>query len=149
MKKELKIGLIVIILGILCIIPIIYIVSNNIKSSVVLQLIEYDAKDNSTKIKKQLKVQVDDVIKLEEYDGNDIKILEINKDNVKISRDAVRYEIISQTSPYSGDTKKYIETVVENIDYEDENSINIDSSEPFGPAYEQPRFYYAFKFIKG
>jgi phage terminase large subunit len=104
--------------------------------------------DDSEKIVKEVNVQVNDIINLKKYGGNNIKILEITDENVKISRDAIRYEIISQTSLYSGEVKEYVETVVETIDYDNLITINIDSRHPFGPAYAQPRYHYNIKFIK-
>lgn len=121
---------------------------NTVNKNVKTQIIMIDIMDDSEKITKEISVQVNDIINLEEYDGNNIKILEINDNYIKISRDAKRYEILSQTSQYSGETKEYIETVIEDIQYNEFITINIDSKEPFGPEYTQSRYQYSIKFIK-
>lgn len=139
-----------IIVGILILITVVtFVVVNHINNTgVKFQVIEFDIMDDSEKVVKKGNVKVDNIIKLKKYDGNNIKILEINDENVKISRDAIRYEIISQTSLYSGEVKEYVETVVETVNYDTLISIDIDSNHPFGPEYVQYRYYYKIRFVK-
>ena len=113
-----------------------------------LQIIQFDNKDNSEKVIKTFNIKEEDLIELEEYEGNDIKIISIDEEDIVISRDAKRYEIIRQDGPYNGEAVDYIQTVIETIEYEKEFSIDIDSRNPFGPVYEQPRYYYSAKFTK-
>lgn len=117
------------------------------KSNIKVQIRESDFADGSQKIVKETNIQVGDIINLDKYCGNDVKILEITDENVKISRDAIRYEIINQTSLYSGEAKEYTETVIETIDYDTFIEADIDSPHPFAPGCQR-RYYYSIKFIK-
>lgn len=117
------------------------------KSNIKVQIRESDFADGSQKIVKETNIQVGDIINLDKYCGNDVKILEITDENVKISRDAIRYEIINQTSLYSGEVKKYTETVIETIDYDTFIKADINSPHPFNPECLR-RYYYSIKFIK-
>lgn len=146
MKKIICLAMVLLVIGVAAM--IFYISRNENENNIKVQVIQFDIMDDSEKIVKEVNVQVNDIINLEKYDGNNIKILEITDENVKISRDAIRYEIISQTSVYSGEVKEYVETVVETIDYDNLITVNIDSRDPFGPAYVQPRYHYNIKFIK-
>lgn len=146
MKKIIYLVTLLLVIGVAAM--IFYISRNESENNIKVQVIQFDIMDDSEKIVKEVNVQVNDIINLKKYDGNNIKILEITDENVKISRDAIRYEIISQTSLYSGEVKEYVETVVETIDYDNLITINIDSRHPFGPAYAQPRYHYNIKFIK-
>lgn len=147
MKKI--IYLVIFLFVIVVAVTIFYINRNEIDNNIKAQVIQFDVMDNSEKIVEEISVQVNDILNLKEYDGNNIKILEINDKNVKISRDARRYKIKSQTSIYSGEVNEYVDTVVETIEYDTLIMINIDSRHPFGPEYSQPRYYYNVKFIKG
>lgn len=123
-------------------------INNKIEDKVKIQLIQFDITDDSEKIIKEIKVQVNEVINLEEYNGNNIKILEINKENVKISREAVRYKVLNQVELCTTEVEKYTETIVEDVKYGKLINIDINSSRPCEPLYEQPRYYYNIKFIK-
>ena len=146
MKKIIYLVTVLLVIGVAAM--IFYISRNEIENNIKVQVIQFDTMDDSEKILKEVNVQVNDIIDLKKYDGNNIKILEITDENVKISRDAIRYEIISQTSLVSGEVKEYIETVVDIIDYDNLITININSRHPFGPEYVQTRYNYEIKFIK-
>jgi hypothetical protein len=146
MKKIIYLVTLLLVIGVAAM--IFYISRNESENNIKVQVIQFDIMDDSEKIVKEVNVQLNDIINLEMYDGNNIKVLEITDENVKISRDAIRYEIISQTSLFSGEVKEYVETVVETIEYDNLITINIDSRHPFGPAYDQPRYHYNIKFIK-
>lgn len=123
-------------------------IPNTDSSNIKMQIIQNDISDYSTKIVKTIEINEDDNIELAEYSGNDIKILEINSDNVKISRTAIKYEVLSQTSPTNGESRKYTEDVVETVEFDKEIPIDINEMDPFGPVYEQARFSYYIKFVK-
>lgn len=126
-KMKKMICLLIVLLAIVLTAMIFYINRNEIDNNIKLQVIQFDIMYDSEKIVKETNVQVNDIIDLEKYDGNNVKILEITDENVKIERDAIRYEVISQTSLCSGEVKKYVETVIETIDYDTLIAINIDS----------------------
>ena len=146
MKKIMS--LVIVLLAIASMFIIFYINNNKVKNNVKLQVIQFDIMDSSEKIVKEANVQVNDIIELEKFDGNNIKILEINDKNIKISREAMRYEILSQTSLYSGEVKEYNETVIENVKYNTFINININSRHPFRPEDARARYDYYIKFIK-
>lgn len=125
-----------------------YISKNEMSNNITLQIIQFDIMDDSEKIVEEVNVRDNDIINLEKFNGNNIKILDINDAYIKISRDAARYEILSQTSLYSGEVREYTETVIEKVNYNALINININSKRPFGPEYVQPRYYYNIKFIK-
>lgn len=144
-----KIVLIVAGVLILIIVSTLLLVNHINNTGVKFQVIEFDIMDNSEEIVKEGNLQVNDVIRLEKYWGNDIKILEINDENVKISRDARRYEIIKeQTSMAPGEVREYLETLIETVKYDTLISIDVDSRNPIGPLTGQARYHYEIKFVK-
>ena len=121
----------------------------NESKQITLQIIEDDIVDNSEEVVKEIQIKANDFIELpEKYDGNDIKIIEITNDYVKISREKIRYNIISQVNMYNGEYEKYTETVVEEVEYNKAISININETRPFSPEYAQARYSYTIKFIR-
>ena len=78
---------------------------------------------------------------------NNFPILEINNKNVKISREALRYEVLDPSLLDSSDVKEFSEVVVETISYNTIIPINIDSIKP-GESCDQDRYYYNIKFVK-
>ena len=82
-------------------------------------------------------ITLDDVIDIGH--ANNIKIVEIADKFVRISREAVRYS----------NSKKRIETIYENIEYNKAFDIDIDESAPniTKPA-TAPKYYYNIKFVK-
>ena len=125
-----------------------YMLNNKNINDIMIQVIEFDNFENTEKNVEEIKIKVGDIINLEKYDGNNIKILEINESSVKISRKAVRFEIIEQTPLNQGESKEYFETVIESVNFNDLIPINIDSLDPFGPRYVMARYVYKIKFIK-
>lgn len=147
MKKK----IIIILLTILLIITVSVITINfvNNRNSVRMQVIRYDIQNDSQKIVKRQKIKKGDIINLNRFDGNDITILEINDTDVKISRNAIRYETLSKDSgSLSEETRKYTETVIENVKYNELIDMNIDSKDPFISAGSQSRYHYSIKFVK-
>ena len=120
----------------------------NTENNVKLQVIEFNSMENTEQLVKEVEIKVGDVIELKEFYGNNVKILEINDKNIKISREALRYEILSQTSLYEGELREYTETVVDTVEYNTLIAIDIDSSHPFGPDMVQRMTYYKIKFVK-
>ena len=122
-------------------------IDNNNKKECKIEIIMHDYMDDSDKIVYEEKVKVNDVVDMSKYSlrngWNDIKILEINEENVKISREAIKYEIIEV-----GKSKKYNETIKEFIEYGKEVSANINQDDPYGPEYASPLFHYTVKFVK-
>lgn len=145
MKKKLNIVMTISIIFILIILTIIIIVKN---AGIELQIICLDSMDNSEKIIHTIKVKEDDFIELGNYGGNDIEILEVNEEMVKISRDAVRYEILEKGPQFSLKTRKYIENVIQEVMYDEKIGLNINSQEPGGPLYDASRYYYYVRFVK-
>lgn len=134
------------LLGIvLLILVVIFIPKGDKNAKIKLQIIKYDVKDNSVSVVKEFNVKQDDEIDLDKYNGNDIDILWISEDNVKISREVTKYEIIDEEERK---TVEYEQLVVEKVDFDSEFSIEVDEKDPFGPAYEQPRYHYNAKFVK-
>ena len=118
------------------------------KNDVKAQLIQFDIMEDTEKVVKKFNVKLNTIINLEQFDGNNIKILEITDEYVKISREAIKYEILSRNENGSGEFRKYTETILENIKYDALIDIDINEQEPFGPSYVQPRYYYNIKFVK-
>lgn len=144
-KKDLN-KIYMVLLGIvLLILVVIFIPKGDKNVKIKLQIIEYDIKDNSVSVVKEFNVKQDDEIDLDKYNGNDIDILWISEDNVKISREVTKYEIIDEEDMKS---VEYEQLVVEKVDFDSEFSIEVDEKDPFGPAYEQPRYHYNAKFVK-
>ena len=112
---------------------------------ITMQVIEVDVSDESEKVIKEITIKKDEEVNLTKYNGKNVKVLQINEDNVKISRDAKRYEVISVEEM---NIKEYLETIVENVEYDKKIAINIDSLKPLGPSYAQAKYYYYIKFIK-
>lgn len=127
---------------------LISVVSNNVGSDVKIQVVEFDIMNDSEKIVKEINGRVGDTVNLEKFRGNNVEILEVNDENVKISREALRYEILNQTSIFNGETRKYYETVTETVEFNRLIPINIDSNNPFGPELGQARYHYKMKFVK-
>ena len=121
---------------------------NNETLNAKLQIIEFDNKENTEKVIKTFNIKEEEIITLDKYDANDIKIISINENNLVISRDAIRYEVINQDEPFSGEKIDYTQTVIEKVEYNKEFGLNINEKDPFGPIYEQPRYNYTGKFIK-
>ena len=147
-KRDLSKILIIPTTIIMLILLIILFPKGNNNTQITLQIIEHDIKDNSTEIIKEIKVKENEIIKLNEYSANDIKISSINEENVTISRDVRKYEIISQNGPYDGEAIDYIQTLIEKIEYDTLFEIDIDERNPFGPEYAQARYHYNAKFTK-
>ena len=144
-KKDLN-KIYMVLLGIvLLILVVIFIPKGDKNVKIKLQIIEYDIEDNSVSVVKEFNVKQDDEIDLDKYNGNDIDILWISEDNVKISREVTKYEIIDEEDMKS---VEYEQLVVEKVEFESECSIEVDEKDPFGPAYEQPRYHYNAKFVK-
>lgn len=145
MKKMVWLGIIMLVLITGMIVVLVNYMDND---RVKYQVIKFDIMDDGEKVVKEAEIQVNDVIKLKKYRGNDIKILEINDENIKISRDARRYEIVKeQTATSFGEAEEYIVTLLETVKYDTLISIDMDSANPFGPR-GQARYYYKIKFIK-
>ena len=89
-----------------------YISKNEMSNNITLQIIQFDIMDDSEKIVEEVNVRDNDIINLEKFNGNNIKILDINDAYRKISRDAARYKILSRTSLYSGEVREYTETII-------------------------------------
>lgn len=122
-------------------------INNKNKTGVKWQLIEFDITDNSQRVVKESEADIYDVIDLSEFHGNDLKIIEINNDGVKISRNVTKYKIINQTSLTEGKSIKYTEIVYDNVAYNSFISIDVDEHDPFGPAYGLARYSYKIKFL--
>lgn len=120
----------------------------NKKETAKLEIIRFDTQEETEKIDKTIEIRVKDKINLEEYQGNEIEILEINERGIKISRNAKRYEIINQTGPLEGEKREYKENVVEEVNYGEIIRINIDSADPFGPDYARAKYEYSIKVVK-
>lgn len=147
-RKDLKKICSVVASIIILVLIIIFFPCTNKNTKITLQIIEHDNHENITKVIKEIKVKEDEVIKLDEYNGNDIKIKSINDKNVLVSREVLKYEIISQNNKYNGEAIDYMQTVIEKIEYNTVFALNIDERNPFGPEYAQPRYHYNAKFVK-
>lgn len=116
------------------------------ENSAELQVIQEDAaKEYEQTIVKKINIYADNNIELNEYNGNNIKVLKITDQFVEISREALKYEITDFTTQQY---REYSENVVQEIKYEEKIPININEMKPFGPCYEAPRYYYYIKFVK-
>ncbi len=110
---------------------------NNTKESegkVKLEFKTYDAALKKETLDKTLIAKKDEVIELGE--DRNFKILEINEDDIKISREVIKYKIISEEERKA---ESYKETVTETIKYGERISMNADATDPFGPL-EAPRY---------
>ena len=117
-------------------------------SKVKMQIIKLDNSNYNQNVVKIINVKENKKVKLEKYDGNNLKVLEITEEFVKISRIATRYKIINPTPDGKGESIKTEETVVELVEYEKMIPIDINARDPYGPAYVQPKYNYYIKFIK-
>ncbi len=117
--------------------------SNKNITNVKLEFMTYDALEKKDTLDKTVIAKKNEVIDL----GNDrtIKILEINEEGIKTSRDVIKYKVISTEEMRS---EPYTDTIIENIKYGDTISIDVDEHDPFGPAYEQSRYYSYIKVVK-
>lgn len=141
------------------------------KSEYNVQIIQYDTTNGSNKVVEEIIIRVGDIVKLSnksEYKGcgstaNDIKILEINDNTVKISRDKIKYRF---TGEYAGksvaeigiqkvytfeegkEIEKYTEEVIEEVEFDSHISISINESIPSGPECSLSRYGYYLKFVK-
>lgn len=148
MKKIIPFILIIVVIGAVLLVKANKTTENkNEAKECTIQIIADDAMNNSQKVVYEQKVKENDIVNMQEYSyrnqWNDIKILEINENNVKISRKAIKYEIIEV-----GKSKKYNETIKEFIEYGKEVSANINQDDPYGPEYASPLFHYTVKFVK-
>lgn len=116
-----------------------------------LQVIEYDAKFEQTRVVEEFNLSKNQSVKLDEYDGNEITIKKVSLDGVVISR---RYKI-SEFTPApegmsGGSSRVYYEEIEEYIPFDEEFDINkdVESSGDGLPALEQARFSYTLKFVK-
>ena len=82
MKKIICLAMVLLVIGVAAM--IFYISRNENENNIKVQVIQFDIMDDSEKIVKEVNVQVNDIINLEKYDGNNIKILEITDENVKL-----------------------------------------------------------------
>ncbi|MBE5822197.1 MAG: hypothetical protein E7311_06420 [Clostridiales bacterium] len=116
----------------------------NENKEVTMQIIQYDNSDNTEKVVKEIQIKTDDFIELDKYDGNNIKILEITDEYVKVSREKTRYNIINDLYM---EFEPYIENLVEEIEYNIVTPCNIDDPHPL-MEYAQARYYYSLKFVR-
>jgi len=115
-----------------------------------IEIIVFDVSDRSEKTLSKTEIKEGDIIKSDEYQGNDITILEIKEETVKIERTATKYKVLeepSENSPYPK-TEKYIEDVIEEFKYGEKIVADINERDPAGPEYAQQRYYYSVRFIK-
>lgn len=113
------------------------------EETAVLEFITYDALENKSTLDKTIVVKEGDVVAIST--DKTIKILVINEEGIKISREVLKYKIISEEERKA---EPYTETVIENIMYDATTSIDADARDPFGPAYEAPRYSSYIKVIK-
>lgn len=150
---------IVIIIGALILVIGGLFIINKLTSPAVLQVIEYDNSDDTSKVVKEISIKNGDVINLEKYSGNEVEVIEVKANGVKISREAIRYMITENSNIESEDGEKdilelddvaeYYETVIQELKYEETTAININSYHPLmGAPFTQPRYSYSIKFIK-
>lgn len=116
-----------------------------------LQVVEYDAKFNQTRVVEEFNLSKNQSVKLDEYNGNEITIKKVSLKGVVISR---RYKI-SEFTPapegmYGGSISTHYEEIEEYIPFDEEFEINkdVESSGDGLPALEQARFSYTLKFVK-
>jgi len=126
--------IIIIFLAIVFIIVLLFMINN--KSNVTMQIIKYNTQEQNFKIVAQKNIFVNKGISMREYNGNDIKILEINDNYVKIS---------SFVTKYDNNYKPYQEKLIQYVRYGQE--INIDSNR-FNPFDGVSLFNYYIKFTK-
>ena len=115
--------------------------NNGIKPKLqIIRIYTFEDKEEIIKeidITRSQMITLDDIIDIGH--ANNIKIVEIADKFVRISREAVRYS----------NSKKRIETIYENIEYNKAFDIDIDESDPniTKPA-TAPKYYYNLKFVK-
>lgn len=125
-------------------------IEKKIEEKTKIEIMVFDVSDRSEKTLSKTEIKEGDTIKSGEYYGNDINILEIKEETVKISRTATKYKILeepTEDSPYPK-TEEYIEEVIEEIKYGEKINADINERDPAGPDYAQQRYYYSVRFIK-
>ena len=124
--------------------------NNQKEKTAVLEYIRYDAKDHSYTVYNTLTIKEKDVVDLSTK--NNITIVEINDENIKISREITRYRIISEEEKRA---ESYQDTIEQTIKYGDYIPLHADESNPFQVvdplepvADEAPRYSEYVKVVK-
>lgn len=100
----------------------------------IIQLIRDSGNENPITIEYEEKVKSGKLVYLEEYGmANNIKILAVMDDYVKISREKVKYKIIRQ-----GEAESYKENVVDEVKYGERIPAYINDYNPYGPNFNMP-----------
>ena len=142
---------------------------SNELSEVKVQIVQVDNSNNEEKIIKEYIKKKGEIVDLESigyYDcdknPNNIKILKITKNFVKISRNRKAYRLIGE---YKGkrwddpnikmyslvngkDYEGYTEEVIDNVKYKTKTSFSIDQTSPNSPECSQSRYTLFVQFSK-
>ena len=162
--KNIKIAItifIVLIIGIILGIFLYFKSTNNLSKAKV-QILRFDALDKKEEIIKKYSIKKDDVVVLDNFsdyygcgrEPNNIKILSITKNSVKISRNKKMYRLIGAykdksfqelgATMYSlvegKDFESYTEEVIADIKYGEKISFSIDQVKPSSPECSQSRY---------
>lgn len=116
-----------------------------------LQVIEYDAKFDQTRVVEEFYLTKNQSVELDKYDGNKITIKKISLQGVTISRVYEINEFIpAPEGMYGGSSKVRFDEIEEYISFDEEFVINkdVNASGDDLPALEQARFSYTLKFVK-
>ena len=120
----------------------------NNKEVIKLQIIEEDIITNNTRVNEEIAVNKGDLITLKNKqfylcnkDANDIKIVNIKKDYIVISREKLSYDKNNANKTYTKETE-------ENIKYNEKISPSINEENPLAGVCSQAKYFYYLKFIK-
>lgn len=144
MKNNLKMLIIVIAATLIIGFTTVMTFTKNTKEKyITLEFTKYDVSENKKEVYKTLSVGEKDVVNLDEE--NAITILEINDNNIKISREIVKYRVISTEERKS---EAYKEIVTQTIEYGKTIALDENEKDPFGPAYSDSRYDFYITVLK-
>ena len=143
-KYLLVMGLVIVVIGLLF-----YLRNDN--ERVTIKVMKEDITTNEEVVDKEKKVSVGEQFVLSDNDEykdcgvrpSDIKILEINDNNVKISREVIRYKTDDK-----GKISSYTEIVNDVVNYNEKVVMYVNSKEQMAPVCGQARYNYYLVFVK-
>ena len=113
MKNNLKMVIIVVAATLIIGLTTVMTFTKNTKEKyITLEFTKYDTFENKKEIYKTLSVKEKEVVEVDEE--NAITILEVNDNNIKISREILKYRVISAEERKS---ESYKETITKTVEY--------------------------------
>ena len=144
MKNNLKMVIIVVAATLIIGLTTVMTFTKNTKEKyITLEFTKYDTSENKKEIYKTLSVKEKEVVEVDEE--NAITILEVNDNNIKISRDILKYRVISAEERKS---ESYKETITKTVEYGKTIAMDENEKDPFGPAYSAPRYSFYITVLK-